>query len=557
MLLTTEAAPSAATRSAPRPSRRANACWSAIALLGLASLALLTAAAAGPSAVAARIPAAPGWPPYHLDLNLPDVAATALAWAAVLLGGAGVLAGLVAVQRGWRPRPWWLLTGAAAVAGALLVTSPVGSNDLLYYAVYGRIAGLGHSPYLLTPAGLRAAGDPVAMALPPGWLHVPSVYGPLATLTEKAAALLAGPSMAKTVFWLKVWDSLAFGAVAVALDRALRHDAAARARAHLLWTANPLMLLACVAGGHVDVLAAACGLAGLLAIRRLDGHRWPVARWMLAGALVAAATAVKAPFALYGVALAWAAWRVRGRPAVKAAAVTAVAAGAVAVLVPCYLLAGWAAVTDLVHKAAGPVLLSGPWSQLASSLQLLAMAASVLLAVILLRGLPGGPAGLPAVRPALALSVAWLAAAPQQRPWFDAMFLPLLALMPATRLDWLLLARGVAAEFGELPGAVIAARLTPGWLAAACHVVSADVRPACVAAATVAVALSGCSRFGQDGRSTDGPRLQSSLAIGSKPLAPGSNPFVRRNTTKPEGDSWACEGRSSSGSRAGAHGTAK
>jgi hypothetical protein len=457
-----------------------------VALIGLASAALLTVAAAGPSAVASPVPAAPGWPP----LRLPDAVVMGMTWAAVALGGAGVLVGLAAVRRGWRPRASWLLAAGAAAVAAFVVTLPLGSNDLLYYAVYGRISALGHNPYLLTPAWLQAAGDPVARSLPAGWLHVPSVYGPLATLTEKAAALLAGPSMARTVFWLKVWDGLAFIAIAVALDRALRHDGAARVRAHLLWTVNPLMLLAAVAGGHVDVLAAAAGLAGLLAYRRTDRPHRNVAAGLAAGAAVGAAATVKAPFLLYGVALAAVAYRGAGaRPmSQRLLAVAALAAGVAIVLVPCYVMAGSAAIADLAHKAAWPVAVAGPWAHLAGTLQLLALAASALLAVALLRGLPRGAGAVPLAKVALALSLGWLVASPQQRPWFDAMIFPLLALMPASRLDLLVMLRAGIAALGELPGAVAVARLTPAWLGTVSRVASDDGRPACLAAVALILA---------------------------------------------------------------------
>jgi len=56
-----------------------------------------------------------------------------------------------------------------------------------------------------------------------------------------------------------VWNALAFLAVALALDWMFRRDSAGRARAHLLWSVNPLMLFAVVAGGHIDGLAAALG----------------------------------------------------------------------------------------------------------------------------------------------------------------------------------------------------------------------------------------------------------------------------------------------------------
>ena len=40
-----------------------------------------------------------------------------------------------------------------------------------------------------------------------------------------------------------------------------------RLRAHLLWSVNPLLLWEIVAGGHIDGLAAAFGLLGILALR--------------------------------------------------------------------------------------------------------------------------------------------------------------------------------------------------------------------------------------------------------------------------------------------------
>ena len=72
--------------------------------------------------------------------------------------------------------------------------------------------------------------------------------------------------MARVVFWLKLWNALAFGAVAFVLDRVLRRSPAARLRAHLLWTVNPLLLWGLIAAGHLDVLAAGVGVVGLLVL---------------------------------------------------------------------------------------------------------------------------------------------------------------------------------------------------------------------------------------------------------------------------------------------------
>jgi hypothetical protein len=52
---------------------------------------------------------------------------------------------------------------------------------------------------------------------------------------------------------------------------------------------------------------------------------------------------------------------------------------------------------------------------------------------------------------AFALVLAWLMAWPYVLPWYDALAWALLALLPASGLDWLLLARTTVLAFGYLP----------------------------------------------------------------------------------------------------------
>ncbi len=457
----------------------------ALAAVGVSVALMVLIGLAGPSAAVPAVPGSSGWPPYSGHLALPNVLVTLLTWTMVLIGGAGLAAGLVAVRRGWRPRPRNLIIGSVVAVVALILVPPIGSTDMLDYAVYGRIAALGHSPYLMSPASLRQSGDPIGAIAPVPWEHDPSVYGPLATVTEKAASELGGTSAGLTLFWLKVWSGLAYLAIVAVLDRLLRSEAGRRARAHLLWSVNPLMLLAVMAGGHVDGLAAAAGLAGVLALRRMD-----VRSGLLAGVLVGAAVAVKAPFALFGVGLACAAYR---SPRVLAA----LGVGAAAVLVPSYLLVGGRpALVAQVKRGDAGVDLYEPWQLLYRFLDwhhpsqradLLGLAAAVLLAALLLWRLPEGPPGLPAIRPSLALSLAWLVTSPQQRPWFDAMIFPLLAVMPATRLDWIALARAVAGSVAELPGVTYYTLLRPHWLKLADDAVARDLVPLALLATTVAL----------------------------------------------------------------------
>ena len=70
----------------------------------------------------------------------------------------------------------------------------------------------------------------------------------------------------------------------------------------------------------------------------------------------------------------------------------------------------------------------------------------VAVAILALRRLPPGPAAAPAIRPAVAVCAAWLFLWPYQLPWYDAMIICVLVLYPASRLDWLVLARLTARD---------------------------------------------------------------------------------------------------------------
>ena len=444
-----------------------------------------------PSAAERGFPGSPPLPPWSAGPHLPDAVVACCLWTAAVLGGAGVLCALAAVRRGWRPWPGPLLAMSAIAVLALMVVGPMGSGDMLDYAGYGRIAALGHSPYLMTVHQLRLSGDAVGSLAPHDFQDTPSVYGPLATASEWLAARLGGTAAARIVFWLKAWNALAYLAIVVMLDRLLRHEPDRRLRAHLLWSVNPLMLLAVMAGGHVDGLAAGFGVAALLCLRRPE-----VRQALLAGALAGAAIAVKADFLIIAFGLARASWR---RPPVLAAVV----AGIAAVLLPAYLIAGPGAVSaDLSRASASPVFFV-PWqfplhlmhlANASHDTDLAAALACGLLAVIFLWRLPAGPSQFPAVRPALAVSLAWLMVSPQQRPWYDAMLFPLLALMPATRLDWIAICRGTAAAIAELPGVRSYLSLHPAWLSRTGQSLSLYLVPACLTvaiAATLALSFTG------------------------------------------------------------------
>jgi hypothetical protein len=428
------------------------------AAIAVSLLLMMAVCAAGPSAVVPVIPRTWPAPPLWVPLHLSGLTVTVMIYAAIIVGAAGVVCGLVAVRRGARPNLRLLAAGVVAAIALLTLLPPGGSTDSLSYAAYGRIALIGHNPYVMTPSQLRATGDPIGLQTTRNWAVDPSLYGPVAIVADWTAAKLGGTTISYIVFWLKLIFALSFGVIALALDRLFRGDPAGRARAHLLWTVNPLMLWAVIGGDHIDGLGAGLGILGLLVARTTTagpGAKIPPARALAAGLLVGAAIGVKAPYFPLGLALAWSC-----RNSIKAAA--AAAAGGVVALVPGYLIAGPAAIKDLQRTGSQLVTFDSFWrlfyppfgyNSMPHGLEVFAALGCVAVAAVLAWRLPAGPAHLPAIRPAVVFMLAWLLVWPLQRPWYDAIAFCLLAVFPASRLDWLMLARAVPAAMAVATGA--------------------------------------------------------------------------------------------------------
>jgi hypothetical protein len=485
----------APVRPAIRTTRSGLLGWISAAAITVSVLLMITALGAGASAVVPLIPRTWPLPPLWFALNLPEVALAGLIYAAIVLGASGVITGLIAVRRGARPNLRLLVTGAVIAILVLALLPPGGSTDSLSYAAYGRIALLGHNPYVMTPAQLRALGDPIGLQTTRNWATDPSLYGPVAIVADWTAAKLGGTSIAFIVFWLKLMFALCFGVIALALDRVVRRDPAARARAHLLWTVNPLMLWAVIGGDHIDGLGAGLGIVGLLVARTAAAGpdaKIPPARALAAGLLVGAAIGVKAPYAPLGLALAWSC-----RNSVKAFA--AAAAGGIVAVVPGYMIAGPVAITDLTWRGSSLVTFDSFWrlfyppfgySAMPRGLELFAAAGCVAVAALLAWRLPPGPAHLPAIRPAVVLMVAWLLVWPLQRPWYDAVAFCLLAVFAASRLDWLMLVRAVPAAMAVATGADWEAH--PEWLTHVIAFIGNDLSP-WIRLATVITAIALCT----------------------------------------------------------------
>ena len=365
--------------------------WMAPTSMGAvsASITLMVAVGIqGPSVAEARFPPAPPWPPWFFSEHSSPLMVSIELWLALLLGGAGLAVGLAAVRRGWRPDPRRLIAGSVLAVVALLLIPPVGSADMLLYAVYGRIVAKGTALTRLRQpsAQLKASGDPVGVVAVNAHPNDPTRYGPVASAIEGLTSELTGTAVARDIFWLKVWNGLAYLGVVLALDRLADSGTARRVRVHLLWSLNPLMLWAAMANGHNDVLAACAGIAALLVMRRSSFRQA-----MLSGVLLGIAADIKAPYALFGAGLAWVAHR-------SPRALAALPLGAGAVLIPGYLLTGHAAITAVLSMGS-----TGPdgvwfdanrvlgWQHDAGATDDLRPIACSMLAVILLWRLPSGP----------------------------------------------------------------------------------------------------------------------------------------------------------------------
>ncbi|WP_158581436.1 polyprenol phosphomannose-dependent alpha 1,6 mannosyltransferase MptB [Actinomadura spongiicola] len=347
--------------------------------------------------------------------------------------------------------PRQLLLGGVVASIAMVFLPPAGSIDILNYAVYGRISDLGLDPYSMTPQRLHDAGDPVGLLRPSSWADQPTVYGPVATVEQALAAWLGGASMGWIIFWLKAFNATVFIVTGLLLDRLAGPDPAARIRAAILWTANPLMLFWMVGSGHADTLASVL-LIGAGCVLWHETRRPTPVLWFgaVAGLMAAGAVLVKVTFALPVLGLALACLR---RPRTLAAG----AATTLLTVVITYAAVGRSALTSLTNRMShdGDLFLPVPSALVARPmLYTAAMGAATLGAAALIwRALPPPrPAATLDLRPAVACGIAAVILSPVQYPWYCAAFFPVLALLGATYVDEALAIRSALLSCIMLPG---------------------------------------------------------------------------------------------------------
>ena len=364
---------------------------------------------------------------------------TVLMWISAGAGGASLFCGLAALRRGWQPPARLLLAAGLAAAASLLLVPPLGNGDIGSYAAYGRLVELGESPYENVPAAF--ASDPVVGAVEPPWQDQASVYGPVATLLQYGAAHLGGDSREAVLRLLALTAALGFAGVALGLHRWSAH----RARAQLLWTCNPLLLLHLVASAHVDVFVAAVLLVSV------TGRPTALRRGLALGAAIG----IKITAGLSVAALVLAGPKRSWRPVLGAALV----AGAG------YLAVGGISALQPVLEARSRVSGGTPWRWVTSGLeQVLPVGLAralvglgvVVLALALIRVLRRDlPAAEPFVRASAMVWLAYLFAAGYQLAWYDSVGFVFLALLSASRWDGLLVAHSLVLTLAYLPGRVV------------------------------------------------------------------------------------------------------
>ena len=452
------------------PGRAARVGRAGLAAIAVSIAGTVGVGAAGTSLMTPPLPGGPGWLPWGLELRLSPYLAVGLAAASLAAGALGLLLTLRAMRSGWTVSPRSVLLAGVIAAIAVGTTRPFGTSDFLSYAAYGHELVTGHNPYLVAPRALP--GDPVARAVQ-DWAGTPSVYGALATGVFGAASLAGGLSARLTVFALDLVSAAAFIVTGVLLYRLARGPDArtargARLRAALLWTCNPLLLQVLVAGSHVDGLAVAFSIGGLAVLFPVirNGPVVPpgALRGAAAGTLLGLGFAVKPTAALMATGLAIALVVAR-----KRLAAACLAAGFGVVAVTDLLVMGSAGIGQTT-RASALVSVGSPWRAVRAVLSyfvaepvandVVRWCAVALAALLVVRFVPDfrrydsadqGQSAWRAIGWAFLLIVAWLAAWPYVLPWYDALAWALLALLPASGFDWLLLARTTVLAFGYLP----------------------------------------------------------------------------------------------------------
>lgn len=426
-----------------------------LTLIVASTLITIGVAFLGPSSVTLTLgPRQSLLPPWYLPTGM----ATPSEWIAVPLLWFGLFAGAIglwicwrALGSGWRPNHRKLFALGTGLSTLTALVPPLTSADVLMYAAYGRLQVIGRNPYEITPAMIfREEFDPVLRWTERPWQDTPSVYGPIASASQWLAAWLGNGNMHDTVFWLQMMSLIPFlviGALAVTMAHG---DTLVQTRATLFTVLNPIMIWSVVAGAHNEALTLVFAIVGLWFMRRSA---------FVAGLGIGLAGCVKVSLVFYGLAMMWGYrrdWRKLVALCVGAVIPLAIAYGVIA---PQALLAAGRNTGYISAGSWGPwvfglVFIIGDAARVVVSI--LGWVGLVVIAWMLSRVLPWAPVpGLPAdadphldpltiaVRTAAVLTAAWLITSPYTLSWYDLITWVPLGLMAASRLDALMIWRGV------------------------------------------------------------------------------------------------------------------
>lgn len=412
----------------------------------------------GPSAVVLTLTNRHDWlPPYWFDAGPSGWLVTVMIWAAIAIGGYGVLCVLRALKAGWAPRLQRLVALGIGSVFAVTLVPPMASGDVLIYAAYGRIMATGGDPYTTTPADLMRLGyDPVLTATERPWQSAKSIYGPIATWIQWLSSEIGGDSAHLTVWLLQL--SVAIGLIvgALLMLKLVGPDLGYRRRVVLLGLANPVLIWAVVVGAHNESIAAMFAIAALVAFRR---------HIFAAGILLGLAGCTKLSIGLVGVAMLWS---LRGNPR----KMLQLCLGAGVTMAGLYAIVGLQAFqqarsqtsfisTGTPHKVIFSFLdlfMPGPVAR--TFVGIAAWIGLIVVAILLSQVFPKSllpkaheddttPA---AVRYTAIYAVAWLLTSMYTLPWYDLTAWIGLAMVAASQLDRLMVVRTAVLSLGYVPG---------------------------------------------------------------------------------------------------------
>jgi dolichol-phosphate mannosyltransferase len=357
-----------------------------------------------------RLPSAPGPTVHSSKRALVALVVTTLATAFVVFEGPslsnGVHVALVAIAclaylaLITRRQPSGLSIKLVSAAIALqtvvaLARPPSATEDLWWYAIYGRILAVYHaSPY--THVAAQYPHNPLLALVGHTWRHTPSVYGPAFTAVSGAASAVLNTSILETRLF---YQGLAAAALVTACAIVWRRTRSADAIA--FFALSPVTALYLVNGGRNDILVGVALLGAVVLAQR----EHPTAAGVVGGlgALVKLTGMV-------GVVALVVSLAVRGER--DAARRVGIAAGLT--VVGAYLLAGFSAIFTPMDTAGALYSRESPW-RLLPFLGHELPATEVALAVVglvvcwvLLRSARSGPViAVPATLTALTLGAAW------------------------------------------------------------------------------------------------------------------------------------------------------